>query len=145
MIDRTGRAPERLELSAGRFWKAGRNTTFASVELGWGPDEGLPEYDKFTLGGFASLSGFAEHELRGNFLSVARVGLLHNLFGKFYIGGWLEGGNVWQDRGDAELDNLIFTSTFFIGLDTKLGPVYLAAGQAEEGQNKVYVSVGRSL
>ena len=136
---------ERLELAAARFWKAGRNTVFASAALGWGPDEGLPEYDKFTLGGFASLSGFAENELRGNFLTVARLGLLHNLFGNFYLGGWLEGGNVWQDRDEADFDNLIFTTTFLIGLDTRLGPVYLAAGQAEEGQNKVYVSVGRSL
>ena len=76
---------------------------------------------------------------------MARLGLVHNLFGNFYIGGWLEGGNVWQDRDEADFDDLIFTSTFFIGLDTRLGPVYLAAGQAEEGQNKVYVSVGRSL
>lgn len=136
---------EKLELSAGRFESFGRGTLFGSLDLGWSGDGGLPEYAVFRLGGFLSLSGFAEGELRGQYLGVARAGYFRQLSRTFFLGGWLEAGNVWQREAEAGLDELIFTATLFVGVDTLVGPVYVALGQAEAGDNKVYVSLGRTL
>jgi NTE family protein len=141
---------EKFELGASQFRSFGRDTLFGSLSAGWSSDGNLPEYESFRLGGFGSLSGFEEAQLRGQYLGVARLGIYH-LFPKLlslsdlFVGGWVEGGNVWQTRDEVGFDNLILTTTFFVGKDTAFGPVYLAFGQAEEGENKVYLAVGRTL
>ncbi len=135
---------DRVELSAVGFKSRGRSTYLGSLDGGWSSGD-LPEYALFTLGGFASLSGFSERELRGQYFGVARCGYYRNVFGKAYLGGWLEYGNVWQTSDEIDLDNAIFTATAFLGWDLQIGPLYLAWGQAEEGNSKIYVSLGRTL
>lgn len=62
-----------------------------------------------------------------------------------YLGGWLEAGNVWQSSDEVDFDDLILAGTLLIGKETPIGPLYLAFGQAEEGENKVYFILGRTL
>ena len=39
-------------------------------------------------------------------------------------------------------DSLLLNGSFFVGLDTYIGPVYFAAGFAEGGQSNVYLFIG---
>jgi hypothetical protein len=42
------------------------------------------------------------------------------------LGMSLEAGNVWQSRGEASLGNTQKNGSVFLGMETFLGPVYLA-------------------
>jgi NTE family protein len=123
---------------------ARRHSVFLALEGGWSPGGELPIHEEFTLGGFLSLSGFSTGQLRGQYFGVARVGYYTN-FGRLFVGGFAEGGNVWQLSQEASFDDLIYTGTLFIGSETIIGPVYLAYGTAEGGFNSFYLVFGRAF
>ncbi len=52
-----------------------------------------------------------------------------------YLGLSLEAGNVWQRRSDASFGGTRKDASLFLGLDTPIGPVYLATG-FEEGEER---------
>jgi NTE family protein len=62
-----------------------------------------------------------------------------------YIGASAELGNAWQDESDISLDSTIFAGSVFVGVDSILGPVYLAVGLADTGQHALYFYVGRTF
>ena len=59
-----------------------------------------------------------------------------------YFGGSVEAGNVWQSRFDISLDSLLLNGSVFAGLDTYLGPLFLAAGFSENGDSSFYLFLG---
>lgn len=141
---------EKLAASASHFTTFGRHTVFGGLELGWSSDGELPAFDQFTLGGFLSLSGLSENQLRGAYLGVARAGyyrrvgrLPAGLGEGVYAGGWLEGGNVWKERDEVSTGDLIGTLTLALGADTGAGPLYVAYGRTEDGDDRFYLSLGK--
>jgi NTE family protein len=60
-----------------------------------------------------------------------------------YVGGSLELGGAWQDSDEISFDNSIFAGSLFVGLDTFIGPIYIAGGLAEGGNSALYLFVGR--
>ena len=111
----------------------------------------LPAYNQFTLGGLFSLSGLERGQLRGPYAGVVRGGMLYRLargpspIAKgVYFGAYAEAGNVW-DQSDEIGEDLIFAGTVLFGIDTILGPFYLAYGAADTGQDGFYVSLGQVL
>jgi NTE family protein len=59
-----------------------------------------------------------------------------------YLGASLEAGNVWQERSDISGGSLLVNGSLFAGLDSWLGPLYLAAGFAEDGGSSLYLFLG---
>lgn len=112
-------------------------------------DELLPVYAQ-DLGGLFNLSGYHRYELNGRYRAFAGLvysyRLLDNNFGALsipvYIGASLERGNVWDQADLISWESSIGAASLFMGLDTPLGPVYLAYGQAEGGENAVYFTLG---
>lgn len=105
--------------------------------------------NRFRIGGFTYLSGFTQDELSGQQVLLLRSGFYRSL-GKIqwlpiYAGASLEYGNVYENRGDISLspDNALLGGSVFLGLDTILGPVYMGYGHAEQGNNSVYLYLGR--
>ena len=96
------------------------------------------------IGGFRSLSGFRSNELRGTSFGVARLGYYYKVLGPMYAGGFLEAGNVWQSHHDFGEDPFIAT-TILLAVDTPAGPLFVAFGSAEEGNQRAYLSFGRSF
>ena len=104
----------------------------------------------FPLGGFLRLSGLERGEISGPHAGLARVVYYRQLgetgAGLFdfplYFGGSVEAGNVWQTRSDISFDSLIVNGSLFAGLDTYLGPLFLAAGFAENGDASFYLFLG---
>src|SRR3989449_10570451 len=93
-------------------------------------------YDDFSVGGFGSLSGFKDGQLRGPLFGVARLGYyvrsggLSGRFGRgVYLGGWVEAGNAWATRSEARLDNLIYSGT----VGAVVGTAVHQVDRAQEG------------
>ncbi len=107
----------------------------------------------FPLGGFLNLSGLAPDSLTGQHFAIAR-GLYYRQIGRggegflnvpAYAGLSLELGNVWQDRSDISVGSARRNASLFFGLDTLVGPVYLGAGFAEDGESALYLFLGRTF
>jgi len=106
--------------------------------------------DFFPLGGFLRMSGLERGEISGPHAALAKL-VFYRRIGEttggildtpIYFGASVEAGNVWQARSDIDLDTMKFSGSIFTGIDTFIGPVYLAAGFAEQGQRNVYLFIG---
>jgi len=127
-----------------KFFSRGKHTGFGGLEAGWSTGD-LPIYDMFTLGGFASLSGYEELELRGQYLGLGRLGYYYQIWKSWYLGGWAEAGNVWLATDEVGFDDLRYSGTVILAKDTLIGPLYVAYAMADGGRNKFYFILGRTL
>jgi NTE family protein len=107
----------------------------------------------FPLGGFLNLSGLRANSLTGPNFGIARV-VYYRQIGRggpgyldvpTYLGMSLEAGNVWQKRSDARFGNTEKDASVFLGMDTFLGPVYLASGFDRHGNQAFYLFLGRTF
>ena len=134
-----------LNLVHARTWR--RNTLLTNVRYDATISGVTPAYALFRLGGFRDLSGFNSGELSGQ--HVARVGASYYrelgnlaLFPAF-VGLSAELGNAWDSRDDISSEGAIFGKSIWAGVDTPAGPVFMAYGTAEDGQDVFYVFLGR--
>jgi NTE family protein len=101
----------------------------------------------FRMGGLFDISGLNRNQLSGQ--HAARLGAAYYrrigdlaLFPAF-AGMSLELGNVWESRSDISASDSIFGGSFWAGVDTPVGPIYIGYGRAEGGEDAFYVSLGR--
>ena len=104
------------------------------------------------LGGFLNMSGYHKNALAGS----------HKMFGAFiyqydlgrdlfisdlpwYLGVSLEGGNVWASREQIDIKDLIFGSSLYLGTDTDWGPAALGFGMSDQGEQAVYLFIGKNF
>ena len=131
------------------YWSSGRHTALLGVTGGSSLDSEVPVYDPFFVGGLHSFSGYSLGELRGNYYGFGRGGYLYRFYDlpvafgtAAYLGGWVERGNVWQTLDAVSADDLETSLTLVLAIDTRLGPVYLAAGLAEDGESQFHLRLG---
>jgi NTE family protein len=107
----------------------------------------------FPLGGFLNLSGVRADSLAGPYYGIARVIGLRSI-GRggegvlnvpAYAGLSFEVGNVWSSRRDIDLGSTRRDVALFLGADTYIGPVYIAAGYDDAGHSGFYLFLGRSF
>ncbi|MBT8088439.1 MAG: patatin-like phospholipase family protein, partial [Gammaproteobacteria bacterium] len=104
----------------------------------------------FPLGGFLRLSGLERGEISGphsalaKFVYYRRIGDTTGgiLDTPIYLGVSAEAGNVWRSRSEMGFGSMIVNGSIFAGIDTFIGPVYLAAGFAEQGRSNFYLFIG---
>ena len=124
----------------------GANTLIGALTGGTTLNGEAPLEAQFSLGGFLRLSGLAQDELRGQQAGLASLIYMRRLstaaFFKSYFGASIELGNVWERSPDVSLNSAIAAGSVFLGLDTPIGPVYLAFGRADNGDRSVYVYIG---
>ena len=139
-------------LAAGTF---GRETAMFWVSGGATFNQTDPRdvRTQYPLGGLFDLSGVAANSLAGPQFAIARV-LLYRKIGKggdgpfdfpTYVGVSLEAGNVYDKLGDINWANSRKDASVFLGIDTLLGPVYLATGYEEHGREAFYLFLGRTF
>ena len=105
----------------------------------------------FTLGGFLDLSGTIPDErsganvLFGSLIYYRRLAnpRFFTLNLPIYLGGSIEAGNTFAKRSQIEPRNLLIAGSVFFGVDTPLGPIYLAYGHAEGGEQSGYFFLGQ--
>jgi NTE family protein len=113
-------------------------------------DEDLVFQETLSLGGITRLSGYQPDELFGFYTGLAnivyyrRLGKDRNsLFGTpIYFGGSIEAGGVWFARDEINTQTLQAAGSLFAGIDSPIGPIYLAYGHAEGGVNSIYLNIG---
>lgn len=125
----------------------GRNTLLGGVRAYSTTDGVAPVQNLFRAGGFTRLSGFNFNELSGQEFRMLygaymrRFGILLRM--DAYLGGTLEYGNVWQDRDAVSFSSALAAGSFFLGLDSPLGPAYLGLGLAEGGNQTLFLYFGQ--
>lgn len=141
---------DKVKLTAGAAFSFGDNSFLINTIMATSLGTQVPFYDQFTLGGFLSLSGLRQDELRGNeafathLIYYNRVGGLPGVLGGgVYVGGSLEAGNVWQDRGHNYFSGLRYGASLFVGADTAIGALYLGMGLSQTNQAAFYLYLGR--
>ena len=106
---------------------------------------------QFPLGGFLNLSARRADSLLGPNYGIARA-LFYRQIGRggpgyydvpTYLGVSLEAGNVWQSRSAASFGNTERNASVWLGLDTFIGPVYIASGFDTHGNVLYYLFLGR--
>ena len=63
--------------------------------------------------------------------------------GKLHVGVSLEAGNAWSEADGMGLDELKGGASVFVGMETLLGPLFLAYGRATTGSDTFYVLIGK--
>jgi len=134
-------------------WAWERHTLIGRFSWGGTTVDSLNPYFMQDLGGLFNLSGLQRYELNGRYKLfgglIYHYRLLDNDLGAFklpiYLGGSLERGGIWRDRHQVSWGSGQLGSSLFVAADTFLGPVYLAYGRAEGGEDSVYLFIGNAL
>jgi NTE family protein len=108
----------------------------------------LPFYALFQWGGFLQQSGLPTGALYGRRLAFGRLvyynRLLHLPYLEgVYVGGSLEVGKMGGSLVPASQYGTLTSVSAFLGLDSLIGPVYLAGGLASNGTSSFYFFLGR--
>ncbi len=139
---------EQLYGSAAWASSWGDNTLIFSGEFGASRFDAAPLQNNFRLGGFLRLSGLEQYQLTGQHLLLAGAAYTRRLYqSKFvpvYAGVSIEAGNTWESSDQVSLNDLLFSGSLFLGADTPVGPLYLAYGRANTGQDSIYLFLGQA-
>jgi NTE family protein len=140
---------DQLLVTGSRAATWGRHTVLTTLRYDATVSGEAPDSRLFRMGGFFDISGINRNQLSGQ--HAARLGLSYYrrigdlaLFPAF-AGISLELGNVWESRGDISARDSLFGGSFWGGVDTPVGPIYLGYGRAEGGEDAFYVALGRVL
>jgi NTE family protein len=136
-----------LNLIGVKSW--GRHTVLLGTNLSSTLDDDAPLQSRFRLGGFLNLSGLKQNELSGQHAGVVQFIYYYRIWDiallPTYLGGSLEGGNVWEDKDDIDFDSLMAAGSLFFGVESFLGPLYLGYGRAEDSRSSFYMFLGRTF
>jgi NTE family protein len=131
-------------------WSRGKNSLQLGLNYASTFDSAAELQDYFPLGGFLRMSGLERGEISGPHAALAKL-VYYRRVGEsagglldvpVYLGASVEAGNIWQSRSDISFDSMRINGSVFAGLDTYIGPIYLAAGFAEGGRTNFYLFVG---
>jgi len=130
----------------------GRDTLSFSVAGGTTLQANVTDLNlQFPLGGFLNLSALRADSLLGPNYGIARA-LFYRQIGRggpgyldlpTYLGLSLEMGNVWQSRSAVSFGNTERNASLWLGLDTFIGPIYIASGFDTHGNVQYYLFLGR--
>jgi NTE family protein len=140
---------DQLSVSAAHAKTWGRHTVLSTLRYDATISGASPLNSRFTLGGFFDLSGLNENQLSGQHAMriggsyYRRIGDLA-LFPAF-AGVSVELGNVWDQRSAMSFSDSRLGGSFWAGVSTPVGPVYVGIGRTEGGEGALYVSLGRAF
>jgi len=134
------------KLQAAYAWHA-HSLQFVAEAVDTLGNNALPNYDLVQLGGFQRVSGYRIGELLGRSLRLGRAVYSWRIarpgfFDGAYAGISLEAGRV-GDKLSTDQPGTVIAGSVYVAVDTLLGPVYLAWGQAEGGRSAVYFFIGQ--
>jgi NTE family protein len=125
----------------------GRWTGLLEEAFGTTRRSDAPYQNLFRLGGFTRLSGLEQDELVGQHAALLAAIVYRRIadltVATLYAGASVEYGNVFQTREEIALDNGRVAGSVFLGLDTPIGPIYLAYGAAERNRGNYYFCLGK--
>ena len=146
-------ADYRFDIVEGDFaqtWSKGKSSLQLGLSYATTLSSDNTIQDFFPLGGFLRLSGLEQGEISGPHAGLARLVYYRRVGSQtggvfdtpIYLGVSAEAGNVWQTRSEMDFSSMQLNGSIFAGLDTYIGPIYLAAGYGENGQTNFYLFIG---
>jgi NTE family protein len=136
---------EQIDAFAMHVWTRSRHNFLIGARYATTLDENAPPYALFRGGGFLHLSGLHENEIAGQNFGEVLTGYRFEIGRKFgypaYAGATLEYGNATEDRSDI-WDEGILNGSFYFGVRSPLGPLYVGLGLADEGRHTYFVHIG---
>lgn len=128
-----------------------RNTLLGFLHFTSGLGRTLPPGEEIRLGGLLNLSGLPPGEVSGSYGGVAsavylyRLGLMPYFGDGVYAGASIETGNAWPTANAVDMSSLRHSYALMFGIDTFLGPLYLAHGVTTGKKDSFYLYLGRSF
>jgi len=139
-----------LSFSLAHAYTWGQYSVIPRVRLAGRTSGEMGVENLFLLGGFLNLSGYQPGQISGEYIALGQLIYMYRLDNAsaaftipLFAGGSLEMGGAWNDSEDISVDSLIPAGSLFLGVDTPLGPFYLASGLAEGGNASIYMLLGR--
>lgn len=128
----------------------GVNTLALSTDYGTNL-EAVPANRVFVLGGMFDIAGYQPGGLSASDFFVGRVTYYRELaslggaFAKLNLfgGGEIEMASLRSDIAQIEDDTGLVGGLLFLGADTPILPIYVAAGTNNDHESAVYLNVGR--
>ena len=142
---------QRLDLQLVAAGSTGRHALFGIVRGASALGGTLPASSRLYLGGLFSLSGLSPGALSGSYGGSAalvytyRLGQAPRFADGIYVGASVEAGNAWETAAEVDLGDLRYSFAVVLGIDTLLGPVYIAHGWTSGGKDSFYLYVGRTF
>lgn len=102
----------------------------------------LPISEWFILGGPELIPGVAREEFWGPQAAAGSVTVGYDLFSIVRVYTRAGIGGVWEQPGDIGWSNAVTGFGFGTTVATPVGPVQFDYGWAEEGRNRLYISIG---
>jgi len=134
-------------LSLSQAVSSANHTLLVSTDLNSVYRGEAPFHEQFTLGGFLNLSGLEVDQKVGQHLAIGRLVYSYRWLSSpilpAYVGASLETGQIWQDKHNASFSSLEVAGSLFLGLDSPIGPIYLAFGLTQGGAKSIYVFLGQ--
>ncbi len=136
---------DQLILDLSRAFSWGRYTIRPGLSLRRTVSGSAPFYALARGGGLFNLSGYETNQFAGENLALGRV-IAYRRMGDIrlapvYVGGSLEYGEVYEETPD--IDDYKAAGSLFLGMDSFVGPLYLAFGLAEGGDKSAYLYLGQ--
>jgi NTE family protein len=128
----------------------GANTLLLGTDYGVSLDR-ISAERVFVLGGMFDLSGYRPGGLTASDFVIGRIGIYReleslggamaklNLFG----GGTFEVASLRSDLQAIDDNTGILAGSLFLGAETPILPVYLAAGMNNDNETSLYINIGR--
>ena len=134
-------------LSLSQAVSSANHTLLVSTDLNSVYRGEAPFHEQFTLGGFLNLSGLEVDQKVGQHLAIGRLVYSYRWLSSpilpAYVGATLETGQIWQDKHNASFSSLEVAGSLFLGLDSPIGPIYLAFGLTQGGAKSIYFFLGQ--
>jgi NTE family protein len=136
--------------SAFSFGNEQRNTVILTAKTGQSIDAPNLPHNYYQLGGLFNVSGVAQNFFSGRQMAFLMAQYQRKLSSNsvipinmpVYVGASLEGGQLWQKRSEVDLGDLVVGGSIYLGIDSPIGPLYLAYGRTEQNLEAVYLSLG---
>jgi NTE family protein len=135
-----------IELTGTTAWTRGRWSLLTRNFVGLSSNDPIPLHSRYQLGGFGRISGLPPDALQDDqaaLLAISgqrRIADLRLL--PIYVGASVEAGNTWTRRGDIDFGDLRYAASVYVGIDSFLGPWYLAFGSDDDGNRSFYFHLG---
>lgn len=132
------------------FGRDERNTVIVTGRTGQSIDAPADPQNYFQLGGLFNLSGVRHNFFSGRQMAFAMAQYQRRLSNNsvlpidmpVYVGASLEGGQLWSDRSEVSSGDFINAGSLYLGLDSPIGPIYIAYGRSEDSLDAIYLSLG---
>ena len=145
----SGRPNESVAAGGAAFRSWGRHTLGFKGLYDTNLDLESPTPRIFTLGGLLRLSGFPEDSLFGTnaILNQLRYYWRWTELGgmPLYLGSAVEWGGVWNSRRQVSYGSGYWAGTGFLGVDTPLGPLFIASSLASGNRFSETFFLGHSF